>query len=243
MSFENKDGVTDSEPRRASLPTRAVAPSLFWRLVRTVSILVLSAACIVFLGRWLRDEDDSLPQPAKTADGPSIVAEGVERIVIRDKGRRVWEFAARKITITPDRMYAIATDMRQAILYRNDKPYLQLQASQVRLNQQTFDAEATGGVTASGPEGVKIRTERAQWSHQSRVLRCPATVEATLRGLTVQTRDVSYDMSKSKLNCPQKVEVQGKRFHLRGASATVDVKTRRVEFSGATEFVVKQPLR
>lgn len=243
MSFENKEGVTDSETGRQSLPTRTVAPSLFRRIVRTIFTLFVSVILIVVVARWLRDEDDAAPNQPKTAEGPSIVAEGVERIVIRDKGRRVWEFAARKITVTPDRMYAVATDIQRATFYRDDKPYLQLKASQVRLNQQTFDAEATGGVTASGPEGVQIRTEDAKWTHRQRLLYCPATVQAKVRNLTVQTRSVSYDMPQNLLRCPQAIEVQGPHVTLRGARAVVDIKNRRVEFDGGGELVTKTPLR
>lgn len=242
MSLDTEDGVTDSGQRRSPLQARTVAPSFIWRFARTVLVLSACGLFAVVVARWLSDEGDVVSGPPHSSQGPSIVAEGIEHIVIRDKGRRVWEFAARKITISPDRKYAVATGMRRAILYRNEKPYLQLQASSVRLNQQTFDAEATGGVTASGPEGIEIRTERALWTQSRRVLQCPATVQVRVRGLTVQTRDVSYDMPQSRLHCPQRIEVQGPRISLRGLRAVVDVKNRRVEFNGGTEFVVKQPL-
>jgi hypothetical protein len=244
MSFEQKDGAADAGQRRPHLPSRSGAPSAIWKAVRLLLVLVVGGAACVVVARWLRDGDDgtTATRPGRSNE-PTIVAEGVTHSVIWDKGRRVWEFSARRIVITPDRQYAIATGMEQATFFRDNKPYLKLKAGFVRLNQQTFNAEASGGVVADGPEGVRIRTERANWSHMRRVRSCPATVEASVRGLTVQSRNVSYDMPQSRLHCPQTIEVQGSQVTLRGKRATVDVKSRQVEFDGGTEVVLQQPFR
>jgi len=244
MSFENEDGATDSEPRRPPLPPRAAAPFSVWRRLRQwlLYTLALAGGAVIFI--WLRDGDDGTPiVKSKSVGKPPIVVEGIKRAVIRDKGKRVWEFAAATITFTPDGRFAIATAVSEAIYYRDDKPYLQLQAANVRLNQVTFDAVAGGGVVAKGPEGVQIKTERALWTHRRRLLDCPGKVWAGMHELTVQTAKVLYDMPQNRLKCQGSIEVVGKDATLRGQKATVDIKSRLVEFEGGSQVVVRRPLR
>jgi len=193
-------------------------------------------ATVVVFGLWLWSDDKDSDLVA-THDAPAIEVEGAESIIVREAGRKVWEFSADRIV--SERDYVTATNVRRAVYYRDEKPYLRLAARNVRLNQQTRDLVANGTVQASGPHGFTVRTERAVWKHRARLLQCPLAVRATLRGLTFHTTELSYDTKLGQLSCPRVVQVDSKHAQLRGDGAVVDVKRQRVEFPQGAEIVIR----
>lgn len=213
-----------------------------WRVTPSVVLGVIfgGAAILAYPGfvRWLTDTGGSGGRLVVT-NAPSIVAEGAQSIVVRDaRGRKAWEFSAKRITLSPDRLYYTVTEVQRGILYRNGKPFLKLKAHQVRLNQQTRDLEATGTVSASGPDGLTVRSERADWKHQVQRLTCPDDVHASIRGLKIDTRAAYYEAKTGKLHCPQTVMIKSERATLQGANAVADTKTRRVEFNQAVHLAI-----
>ncbi|HVF11322.1 MAG TPA: LPS export ABC transporter periplasmic protein LptC [Abditibacteriaceae bacterium] len=195
-------------------------------------------AAVVFLGWWLWPGDEGAHRSV-APDAPAIEVEGAQSIIVREQGRKVWEFAAERIVVSANRAYVTATNVRRGVFYRDGRPYLHLRARSVRLNQQTRDLVASGTVEASGPDGFSVRTERAAWQHRLRRLQCPVAVRATLRGLTFQTSGLAYDATRGQLSCPRPVQVNSQHAVLRGVGAVVDVKPQRVEFQDGVEIVIR----
>lgn len=208
-------------------------------MVLAVILGSLSLLVLPRLVRWLGD-NGSVGRTAAAAHTPSVVAEGAQSIVVRDpNGGKAWEFSADRITISSDKLYCTATDVRRGVLYRKGRPFLKLQARQVRLNQQTRDLIATGTVSASGPDGFSVRTERADWQHQVERLTCPDALHATIRGLKIDTKNAFYDARAGQLHCPQVVQVTAERATMKGSNAVADPKTRQVKFNQGVQISVK----
>ncbi len=204
-----KDGVTDLCSRKtlqgASLRTGKVTPSfLIWSLL---GLLVLGG--IVAVLRWEDDPQDTPVSPGPKT--PPIMAEDVQKVRVREPqtGRLAWEFSAKRITVDASHVWTTATDVRDAVIYREGKPYLQLQAREVRLNQQTRDVDATGSVHAKLPQGFTIQTQRALWTHQLGRLEANGTVKAQGRdGLIIQTQRAVWTQRHSQLEASGGVRAQ-----------------------------------
>lgn len=212
-----------------------------WRVVPSFAFALVLVALGVWKGpalrRWLSDNDTLSKAPA-TAQ-PSVVAEGAQRIVVRDTaGRKAWEFAARRIVVSPDKVYCTATDVSRAVVYRDGRPFLKLKAQQVRLNQQTRDLEATGTVDASGPDGLTVRTQHATWAHETQRLTCPGDVRATLRGMTITTKAALYDVRAGKLHCPQAIHVTAHHAHFEATNVVADTKTSKITFNQGVHLAI-----
>jgi LPS export ABC transporter protein LptC len=210
-------------------------PFWFWGLV-----LLAVATAWPALARWLVDVE---PQPRmEEANSPSIIASGANSILVRENGRKLWEFSARRIEVSADHRFATATDVDRGVLFRNNKPFVRVQAQRIRVNQESKDWQAEGVLRAQGPDGLTIESKRALWKYQTGQLFCPQPVQATFRGARLTTHGVVYDAAKSQLRCPQPVEVRAARATLRtnaGTQVVADIKRRRVEVQGGVELVIK----
>ena len=191
------------------------------------------ALAVWFAGRAEKVEPLSTPRPA-----PMIEAENVRSIVVREGGRKVWEFAARRIEIDANQTYATAQNVTRGVLYGNGAPLWKLTARNVRLNQQTRDVDAGGGVHAQGPNGLNIATRRARWTHRATRLNCPEAVTATLPRLTIQTGAASYEAKTDALRCTQTVTVSSEFAELTSPRAVAHPKAQTVSFEGGVDILI-----
>ena len=207
------------------------------KLQRIATVTGLLVTVVVF-GWWL-SSDEAGPGHNVAPEAPAVEVEGAQSIIVREQSRKVWEFSAERIILSADKIHATATNVRRGIFYRDGKPYLHLRATSVSLNQQTRDLVAHGAVHVSGADDFSVRTERAVWNHRLRRLQCPVAVRATLRGLTFQTSELSYDAQRGRLSCPRPVQVDSKHAQLRGSGVVADVQHQRVESGTGGEIVIR----
>jgi len=234
MQFSISGGVTGRWGRRtfrgSSLRAGKVAPSFLIGLV----LSFLALAGIVAVLRW-QDEDYNAALPGPST-APSIEAEGARKVKVWEPktGRLAWEFSAKRITVDAQHIWTTATDVRDGVFYREGKPYLKLQARQVRLNQQTRDLDATGSVTAQLPDGFKLTTQRAVWTHSLGRLEATGTVSAKGRdGFALQTPRAVWTQSRGQLAATGGVNAQTREgITLRTDRAVWTQASRRLEAIG-----------
>lgn len=235
MCMKNDSFSTRSSRAHRRAPFRLSRRSSI-RLVLVVASLPLLAALV----RWLRDDEANV---ALTNEGlrPALEAIGAQSIIVRDNGRKVWEFSADRITWSADHRFATVTNLRRGVLFRDGKPFLQMSATSVILNQETRNWQATGHLQASGPHGFSISTNRATWSHVRERLSCPDAVSAKLRDMRIETRAVVYEAKSAQLKCSQPVKVRSAQVTILGRpDVIVDTRTRRVEFRSGVDITVKR---
>lgn len=205
-----------------------------------LAFIAASLPAAIAVGRWLREDEANEPL---TNNGlrPSLEAIGAQSIIVRENGRKVWEFSADRITISPDKRFATATNMKRGVLFRNGKPFLTVSAATVQLNQETHNWQATGKLQASGPDGFSIVTSRATWSHRRERLSCPDAVRAKLRGMEIETRGVFYEAKTGQLKCPASVEVRSAQATIQeGRDVVADARSRRVEFRSGVHITIQR---
>lgn len=205
---------------------------VFW-LALVLAIIALPAAW-----RWLLDENGDAALSGASG-GPAIQAQDVKRIIVSDNGQRVAEFAAGRIELSADLNFTTAFDVKRGIIYRNGKPFLNLRASRVKVNQQTRDWDADGSLRASGPHAFRISADFAQWIHKDGELHCPGVVQATFRGARINSFGVIYNAAQSTLSCPQPVEVLSPVATLRGQNAVAHFKDSRIEFKNGVDITIR----
>lgn len=225
VSQEEGESVTQGNEKKVTLRS-----SLYFVLV------VLSLGGILY---FVLLPEDGISRK-KRSETPSVEAHDVQKVIFRKDGHKVWEFSADSISMSSDHKYATAIGIKQAILYRDNKPYVKLKAQKVRLNQHTYNAEATGKVEATSPNGVVIHTTSAFWLHQTKQLHCPFNVLATVRDVVVESKNVWYDTEREILRCKQQVKLTSPQANLQTAEATVDVRKQLVSMNGGTEVILNR---
>lgn len=225
----------------ASLSSRSV-PAWFRfgaatraRLKRLI-LTGLSVGAVVWGWNWLSVDETGNPVTAKS-DEPSVQIKNLQSFLVRRDGLPLWEISAQNVSVEADGVTTTATRIGRGILYRDGKPFLNLSAPRLRFFKTTNDLEATGGVTATGPNQFSFQTPRALWKSREKIVVCPQPVKAQLRGLHFGTPNLSYDWDKGVLNCPQAVEVRGQGLVLRGEKLEATLKTRQVRLEGAIEMI------
>jgi lipopolysaccharide assembly outer membrane protein LptD (OstA) len=193
--------------------------------------------------RWLREEDAL--NSRLSGVGPAIEASGLQSLIVRENGRKVWEFAAERIAISPDHRYATAHNVSRGVMYRNNKPYFSVKAARVRLDQQTRNWQARGQLRAEGPDGLVIESKEAKWTHKTQQLVCEGPVQAQVRDMRINTRGVRYDAPNKQLLCPQPVIMHSRRATMQtqtGTQVVAYLDERRVEFQGGVAVQIASRL-
>ena len=201
--------------------------------------LVLLAASVgagVWLWNWLSVDETGNPVSAKS-DEPAIRVENLKSFLVRRDGLPLWQISAQNVIVAADGATTTATRIGRGLLYRDGKPFLHLAAPRLRFFNTTNDLEASGGVSATGPDGFSFQTMRAKWKNREKIVECPQQVQSQLRGLHFGTPQLFYDWNKGVLNCAKPVEVIGKGVVLRGQKLEATLKTREVRLNGGVEMI------
>ncbi len=201
-----------------------------WFLV----VLVLIAVAVLVVLRW---RQSSAPEPhdvpsAKTpaATEPGISLEGVEGLVLRQGGRKVWKLFVDTVTLDKLQTKATAQGVRKAIYYDKDGKALLWFSAQTLL----YDANA-GQVTLTGNIQVEARlskgrmligyAEQAVWHERNRLLEISAA-----RGQADEThfliQRVRYDPDKTVLEGHDGVIVMTPKVHLTCPTVRTNLTTR-----------------
>lgn len=225
--------VSSSNSVNPSFPRRGLA--LLVRLRRFV-VLAVSVGASVWLWNWLSVDETGAPITQQSGE-PSMEIENLKSLLVRSHGQPLWQLSAQRVVVATDGSSTTATGIGKGIYFRNGQPFLKLAAPLVRLSSSTNDLQASGGVTASGPNDFSFRTSRALWRSQKKIVDCPTPVVAQLKGLQFQTPRLSYDWDKGLLKCPQPVEVVGRGVVLRGQRLEATLKTRQIKLLGGAELI------
>lgn len=216
--------------RSALSPQRAL-----WALV----IIAIVAAMPRFF-RWLRHDDEPaiLNDPALNS-GPAVSARGMEMTERDPNGQRTWYVKARKLEVSLDKRYVIATGLERGVYFRDDKPYLTVTAPRVRFDQTTRDWHAPADFTVHGPDGLVLKSRDATWNNALKTLDCPQRVVAQLKGSTIEASQVTYHAGLNELRSTQPVTLKAQEIEARGASAVADLKNQTVRLKGDIQMKIQ----
>ena len=180
------------------------------------------------------------PEKRDTAQTPAVEARGARSIIVREGGRKAWEFSAKRITIAPNRILATIEGVQNGVIFQAGKPLWRLNATLLKANQLTRDIEAQNAVASLAKQDLRITTARALWKHRQKTLLCPLETRANTKDIQVSTRSASYNVARDELRCAGGVEVASRFGTIAAPHATAFPKSRRVEFGGGVEIVMRR---
>jgi hypothetical protein len=217
---------------------------LMGRRLLPYAVVVALAAGVPPFARWVAQDAFVASDRKGAGEGsPPLQARGVRRILAREGGQVVWEFAAQRIVFSPDKRFATATGVSRGVYFREAKPYLRLSALRLRFDQHTRDWRASGDLHVSGPDGFELKTPQASWNQAAQRLDCPVPIEASLRGARISTANASYDAVKGELRSRDPVTVRSPRATLSGSPVVADVKKRIFTFNSGIDIEIESPLK
>jgi hypothetical protein len=162
----------------------------------------------------------------------------VHSLIVRENGVKLWELAAKRIDIAGDHGGAIATGVNRAVLYRQGAPSWTLQAGSVRLSGSSHDVDATGGVSAVGPQKLRLATRCAVWRPGKGTIECAQPISATGRGMKITAGAAYYDMKREELRCTGSVSVTTAYGQLHSPQARAQFRRGLVRFNGGVDIVI-----
>lgn len=190
----------------------------------------------VWLWGWL-SVDESGQLVTQTSDEPQAEIVGLQSFLFRRDGQPLWEISARRASLAADGTSTLITGVERALLYRGGQPFLHLSAPRARFSNASSDLEASGGVSATGPDRFSFQTARALWRSATQTVDCPKPVTAWLRDFYFQAPRLSYNWDRGVLSCAQEVEVRTEGAVFRGKNLEATLKTRQIKLSGGVHFI------
>ncbi len=146
-------------------------------------------------------------------------------LVVRSKGKKIWELRAEKVTLSKDEQILKVEGLKKAVLYRKGKPALTATADRAVANNRTKNVTLEGNVRLVTSEGLLIKTDRVEWRARERKLLCPGPIIASTKDFTLSTYHVALYADKKLLVCPSPVKAwtpDGGRLKARRLKAELD---------------------
>ena len=118
-------------------------------------------------------------------------------------GEKEWEIEADKISLAEDRKRTIFEEIKKAVIFKNNEPFLNIQLNKCIADMGSKSMELVGDVIIETEEGDIIKGERFYWDSEEETLASLEPVE-----LTVKENNITADwlISDVELN---KLELQG----------------------------------
>ncbi len=224
-----------NSPRGAAPASKSQGAAPRARLKRPI-LAACGLAAAVWLWGWLSVDESGQPV-SQTSDEPQAEIENLKPLLVRRDGQPLWEISARRVSFAADGASTLASGIERALLYRDGQPFLRLSAPRLRFSNHSSNLEATGGISATGPDGFSFQTARALWLSARQVVNCPKPATAWLRDFYFQTPRLSYNWQQGVLTCPDAVEVRMQGAVFRGKNLEATLKTRVVKLSGGVQLI------
>ena len=203
------------------------------RVWRRRSILLVVAGAVVLIA-WWGFQDDEI-SPVAPEPQPPLIAEKTTQTV-RVDGKRLWQFDASRIELSPDGSQTYAHSVSNGTLFRDDKPILHLSARLVRLENNSNNVEASGGVKAAGANRFAVSSRLVHWNYEKKRLLCPLAVKAQLRDFAFEAPHLKYQWDAGELSCDAPVELRAPGIRLGAKRLKASTKTRVLELGGGVHL-------
>ncbi|MCS7236189.1 MAG: hypothetical protein RMM30_09475 [Armatimonadota bacterium] len=176
-----------------------VSPRWAWSLAG----LALVGAGYLWAARAARTEPPG-PEPS----APVRLEAEETRLVVRHQGTPQVDLQARRVEVSPDLMSATLEDVRRAVVFREGQEFLYVKAGRIRLNRQTQNFVATGGVEVTSPKGDWLRAPELVYHNDRAVLSFPRGVEFQLGNTRARVRSLRYFVKQDVVEMEGGVDLQ-----------------------------------
>ncbi len=134
-------------------------------------------------------------------EAPVKIEKGI--VVGMKAGEKEWEIEAAKISLAEDRKRTIFEEIKKAVIFKNNEPFLNIQLNKCIADMGSKSMELIGEVFIETKEGDILKGDRFYWDSGEETLASLEPVE-----LTVKENNITADwlISDVELN---KLELQG----------------------------------
>lgn len=114
-------------------------------------------------------------------------------------GKREWEIEAGKISLEKDRKNTIFEEIKKAIIFKDDKPHLNLIAKKCIADMKSKSMELVGDVIIETEEGDTLKGERIYWDSEEETLSSMDPVEIMVKDSIISAEQFSSDAELNNL--------------------------------------------
>lgn len=170
------------------------------RLGWVAGVLVLLGAGYLWAART--------PPPSPRSEPPQPVQAMGTKMAVRHRGTPQVTLEARKITTTPDLSRATLEGVGRAVVYREGKEFLRVQAQRIVFNRKTQNFVAEGGVEVASPDGDWLRAPRMVYLNEQAILDFPEGAEFEFRGKRAKVARLKYYVRQDVVEMSGGAEVE-----------------------------------
>lgn len=123
------------------------------------------------------------------------------------EGRKEWEIEADKISLGEDRKKTIFEKIKRAIIFKDNKPYLNVQLKKCIADMGNKSMELIGDVVIETEEGDILKGDRFFWNPEKERLTSLEPVEILVKENIIFADQLSTDVELNKLELQGNVKV------------------------------------
>jgi len=170
-----------------------------------VLILILITSLSVYLFYKERG-NDSLQAEEKIEESEEFVEVEEAPVKIEQgmvsgikNGQKEWEIEAGKISLGKDRKNTIFEEIKKAIIFKDDKPNLDIKAKKCIADMKSKSMELVGDVIIETEEGDILKGERFYWNSEEETLSSINPVEIRVKDKIISAEQFTSDAELNNL--------------------------------------------
>jgi LPS export ABC transporter protein LptC len=123
------------------------------------------------------------------------------------QGKKEWEIEAEKISLGEDRKKTIFEQIKRAVIFKDNKPHLEVQLNQCIADMESNSMELIGNVVIESEEGDILKGDRFFWDSKNEKLSSIEPVEVIAKDNRITADQFSTDMELNNLEFSGNVKV------------------------------------
>ena len=151
------------------------------------------------------EEIEETEEYIEVKEAPVKIEKGT--VVGLKEGQKEWEIEADKISLGEDRKRTIFEEIKRAIIFKDNKPYLNIQLQKCVADMGSKSMELIGDVVIETEEGDILKGDRFFWDSEEEGLTSLEPVEVIVKEDKITADQLSTDIELNKLELQGNVKV------------------------------------
>ena len=153
----------------------------------------------------LEEEIEEVEEDIEIREAPVKIEKGT--VVGMKAGEKEWEIEADKISLAEDRKKTIFEKIKKAVIFKDNKPYLNIQLNKCIADMGSKSMELIGDVVIETEEGDILKGDRFFWDSEKEMLTSLESVEVLVKENKITANQLSTDVELNKLELQGNVKV------------------------------------
>ena len=150
-------------------------------------------------------EIEEVEEDIEINEAPVKIEKGT--VVGMKAGEKEWEIEADKISLAKDRKRTIFEEIKKAVIFKDNEPYLNIRLNKCIADMGSKSMELVGDVVIETKEGDILKGERFYWDSEEETLASLEPVELTVKENNITADRLVSDVELSKLELQGNVKV------------------------------------